>query len=109
MMMANMPRVWLVCQVRRMSAKENKPIPHLQPIPPGLITSSTMNPDIQGVIRNGKKLIPIAKALDLMLVISAIMISFRILAPVMPKFAKMNPPAYTPKLLELAQRMYPSR
>lgn len=57
------------------------------------------------MIRNGKKLIEIPNPLALMLVISEMMISLRMLAPVWPMFAKTNPPAYAPKELAEAQRI----
>lgn len=58
-------------------------MPHCQPIPPGPTTSSTMNPEIHGVIRKGKKLAEMANPRQRIVEMSDMTISLRTLAPVL--------------------------
>jgi hypothetical protein len=69
------------CTNRHQDGKH--PDAHRQPIP--LMTFSTMKAEIHGVMRNGKKEIPIAKERHLLSVKSEIKMSFITLTPVCPK------------------------
>lgn len=84
--------------------KANIPIPQRQPMP--LTTESIISADTHGMMKKGKKLIAKPNVLQRAVVISEMMMSFRMFVPVWPIVYMMIPTAYMPKFMLAAQRIY---